>query len=160
MRLPATALLLASLVLLSGCGYKSNFTDQALEQRFRSNEADFNTLVKMFKEDSELSSVTFIAAFSSYDTRANIPQQRLDEYRGLLKKLSLKNIWRGEKSGNIHLTTWKESDFVMGGANEAYVYTEFPPAEITESLDELRKMTDAFAYKRISDNWYLQVDNW
>ncbi len=40
---------------------------------------------------------------------------------------------------------------------------ETPPADaqyLVESLDKLRTQTDAFAFKRIADRWYLHVDNW
>ena len=92
MRLQATACLLITLLLPVGCTYKSQFTDRALEQRFRSNEADFNRLVKMFKEDSKLSGVNYASAYLSYDVKADLPRQRLDEYRSLLTKLSLRNV--------------------------------------------------------------------
>ena len=163
MRLQTKACVLGILLLAVGCSYKSTFTDQVLEQRFRSNETDFTRLVRMFKENSELSSVTQEAAYLSYDVKANLPQQHLDDYRALLSKLNLRSISRGEKTGNIYFATWNKNDFIMGGSNEYYVYAEVAPAEaryLVDSLDELRKKTDAYAFKKIRDRWYLHVDNW
>jgi hypothetical protein len=117
----------------------------------------------MFKEDSELSSLKHDAAYLSYEVKANLPQQRLEDYRNLLTKLNLRSLSRGEKTGNIYFATWNKSDFLIGGSNEYYVYAESAPADamyLVDSLDELRNKTDAYAFKKVADQWYLHVDNW
>jgi hypothetical protein len=128
MRLQTTACVLVIMLLTGGCSYKSKFTDQGLDQRLRSNHVDFNRLVKMFKEDSELCGLNHEAAYRSYDIKANLPQPRLDDYRNLLTKLNLRSISRGEKTGNIYFATWNKSDFLIGRSNEYYVYAESAPA--------------------------------
>lgn len=163
MRLQTKACVVGTLLLAIGCAYKSSFSDQILEQRFRSNQTDFVRLLQMFKEDSSLSKVTREAAYLSYDLKANLPRQRLDDYCAMLSKLNLGSISRGEQTGNIYFAAWNKSDFIIGGTNEYYVYADSAPAEaryLVDSLNELRKKTDAYAFKKIADHWYLHVDNW
>jgi hypothetical protein len=154
---------LLGLLLAAGCSYKSTFTDRALEEKFRSQEAEFNRLVHMFKEDRQLSIVNSRDAFVAFNVKANLPPPRFENYRDLLKQLNLNSISRGEQSGNVYLARWNKNDFFIGGSNEYYVYAEFPPAEemyFVDSLDHLRRQTDAYAFKKIAAGWYMHVDNW
>lgn len=148
--------------MLSGCAYHSKFTDRELEERFRENEADFNRLVRMMKEDSELASVSHKTALLKTDVKASLSQQRFDEYRACLLKLQVTGVFRN-RAEQIYFAAWNKDDFMIGGSNEYFVYAEAAPADeryIVQSLDELRKQTDAYAFRKIADRWYLHVDNW
>src|SRR5687768_6948195 len=154
---------LALLLAVSGCAYHSNFTDRSLEERFRFHEAEFNRLVQMLKEDSEFSRVTYEGVYKTNDMKATVSANRLNDYRGLLSKLNLRSISKVVGTDQIYFAIWNKDDFFMGGSNEYFVYAESPPAEaryVVDSLDKLRTQTDAFAFKRIADRWYLSVDNW
>jgi hypothetical protein len=150
------------LLMLSSCAYHSRFTDRELEARFHANEADFNRLVQMMKQDSQLTRLSHHAAYLRTDVTASLPQQRFDDYRACLSKLKVARVFR-DPLGHIYFAVWNKDDFLMGGSNEYFVYAEDAPAEeqyIVRSLDELRKQTDASAFKKIADQWYLYVDNW
>jgi hypothetical protein len=143
-----------------GCG-NSYPSDSLLEERFHSHRADFDKLARLFREDASLSSVGSEGAWVSFDVKANIPQQRLNEYRALFDKLKLKHIGRGEKSGNFYILTWKNDGFIIGGASKLYIYAETPPSPLADSLDGLASSGhDAYAFKKIADNWYLHLDIW
>ena len=151
--------ILLSLILV-GCG-NSYPSDSLLEERFHSHRADFERLVTLFKEDRNLSTVGSEAAWVSFDVKANIQQQRLNAYRTLFNKLELKSIGRGEKSGNFYILTWKNDGFIIGGSSKLYIYAETPPSPLVDSLDGLaRSGHDAYAFKKIADNWYLHLDTW
>ena len=152
-----------ALLLGSGCAYHSSFTDRGLEQRFRSHEADFSRLVQMLKEDVDFSRVNKEGAYKTNDVKATASPNRLEEYRGLISKLDLRSISRVAGTDRIYFALWNKPDFIMGGTNEYFVYAETLPADaqyLVESLDTIRTKTDAFAFKKIGDRWYLHVDNW
>lgn len=163
MKLEKAGYALLLVLMLSACSYYSKFSDRELEERFRSNEAEFNRLVQMLKEDSQLSRVSHEAAYLSYDVKASLPQHRFDDYRTSLSKLKVTAVYSHNAVDQIYFAVWNKDDFLPGGTNEYFVYAETGPAEnqyIVESLDTLRRQTDAYAFKRIADRWYLHVDNW
>jgi len=163
MKMEKLSCALLILLCISGCSYHSRFSDQELEDRLRSNEAEFNRLVLMLKEDSQLAEVNPKAAYLNSDVEASLPEQRVAEYRALLSKLKVTTVFRREGTNNIYFAAWNKDDFLLGGSNEYFVYAEDVPAEkryMLESLNDLRRQTDAYAFKRIADRWYLHVDNW
>lgn len=132
-----------------------------MEAKFRSDEASFQKLVEMFKKDGHLSSLNNEAAYLSFDQKADLSKQRMDEYRDLLKKLGLWVVSRGEKTGNIYMKAWHRNAFLIGGSSKYYVYAENPPEALVDSLDKLKDSGhDGYAFKKISGNWYLHLDIW
>lgn len=151
------------LLILGGCQNPLNSypTDSLLEERFRSHQIDFNRLADMFKEDAHLSRISPTAAWVSYDVKASVPQQRFNEYRALFDKLKVKEIARGDPSGNFYILAWSKSDFIIGGSSKLYIYAETPPAPLVDSLDKLKNSGhDAYAFKKIADHWYMHLDIW
>jgi hypothetical protein len=154
-----------AILLVSGCAYHSNFSDRVLEDKFREHKAELDKLVQMLREDSDLSNITTDAAFSDFRVPATTAPERLAEYRSLMSKLQLRSISRSPGSGinRVFFCLWAREAFPSGGTNEYLVYAETPPAEsryFVDSLDKLRHQTDALAFKKIADKWYLHVDNW
>ena len=151
----------------SGCLWSNPPSDRAFEDRFRSREADFKRLVSMFKEDSKLGEVTPEGAYLPYPyghdkPKAELPPERMSEYRRLIKSNSLIAIKRGLKSG-IFLEAF-ESDLEKW---KGYVYDESPPAPLLNSLDDSKELFQSpiqtgsmtkSGYKKIADNWYLYLD--
>ena len=149
---------------LGGCGIFNNCpSDNALIERFRAHEADFRRLAQMFKEDVKLSEVDHKSAWVDYDTKTNLPQPRLDEYRRLMQKLGVQHIARGESSGRFYLLVWRESGVFIGGSSKFYIYADWlpPPSPLTDSLDALeRSGHDAYAFRKFEESWYLHLDIW
>jgi hypothetical protein len=158
--------LLAIVILsVSGCAVHSNFTDRALEDKFRAHKEEFDKLVQMLREDSTLSDIRTAAAFADFGIPATTAPERLAEYRSLMSKLQLRSISRSPGSGinRVFFCLWSRDAFPTGGTNEYLIYAETPPAEsryFVDSLDKLRHQTDALAFKKVADRWYLAVDNW
>ena len=159
--LSLVAICVLAVVLFTGCGYHSGYTDEKLEKRFRADETKFNQLVQMMKHDVvPLSIVTREGAFDDIGKIAKISPERLADYQCLLSELQLNSVGRST-TGWIYFATWNRSDFPVGGTNEYFLYAETPPTDrIVPSLDKLRTETDAYAFKKIADRWYLLVDNW
>ena len=160
----AFAALLPCIFLLGGCSSTSGYPpDHLLEARFRNHEAEFSRLLNIFKVDSHLFLVDSEAAYSARNTRAVITEERLEEYQRLLSKLELDYIARTnnhEGHEEISLRAWTRPHLLLGAKSKFYIYREIPPSPLVESLDGLVGGTDAYAYKRIAENWYLFLDVW
>ena len=159
------AFLAIAILSVSGCAVHSNFTDRGLEHRLEEHKDEFNKLLQMLHEDSGLSVITDRAAFADHGLPAMTSPERLAEYRSLMSKLQVKSISREAGGGinRVFFCLWAHDDFPYGGVNESLVYAETPPADsryFVDSLDKLRHQTDAFAFKKVADKWYLHVDNW
>jgi hypothetical protein len=158
--------MLLLLFALTACRIFDSYpSDNSLIEKFRSNEADFRRLAKMFKEDVKLSGVDHKSAWVdyNYNFKADIPQQRLDEYRSLLKRLGVQHIVRGDKSGHFYLLVWRENGLFIGGSSKFYIYADWlpPPSPLTDSLDALKQSGhDAYAFKQFEEHWYLHLDIW
>lgn len=161
---------LSTLLLLLLCAasyfWSGPPSDRVLEERFRSRGADFNRLVSMFKEDSQLGEVTLEAAYLPYHPgsekhKANLSPQRMIAYRSLIKSNGLTAIKRGTR-GEIFLAAF-EVDMERW---KGYVYAELPPSPLVSSLDDTKEIFEkpqaqsmtTSGYKRIADNWYLYLD--
>ena len=152
--------LLVGCILACGCSNVGYPSDRTLDEKFRSCEADFVKLVSLFKEDAKLHKLDYESTRSFGDLKTIIPEQRMEEYRGLLTKLGVKSLTRDERTGDIYLLVWSRPHMVIGSKSKFYVYAEKPPEPLVDSLDGLANGTDALAYKRITHHWYLSLDIW
>jgi len=149
-------------LLTAGCGFDNSMpSDKAMEENFRSREADFKKLVTMLKEDSNLAEVNFGGAYlRSHDRpKAEIPAQRINEYRRLLRQIGVDSVTNFDgKNSFVFLfwSGWREN--VPHKTYKQYYYDEKPPSPLVDSLnqpEELPGERKFEAYKRIADNWYL-----
>lgn len=148
------------LVAMSACGgaYPS---DHKMVEKLRSDNSDFSHLVEIFQQDSHLLSVDREFAYISYDIKANLSNERMEEYRHLFEKLDLITIRRYRNAEGIYLKAWHQDGFIIGGSYKHFVYAKTSPSPVVDSLDTLNHSGhDAYAYKRVSDNWYLNLDKW
>ena len=80
-------MILAFTCFCVGCvGHPS---DQTLEDRFRSNEARFEELLKMLNEDSDVARISNEFAFLNSGADPRLSKERLEKYRELFKVLGL-----------------------------------------------------------------------
>jgi len=154
------AILLVGCILVCGCSDVGYPPDRVMDEKFRSCEADFIRLVSLFKEDANLARLDYESTRSFGELKTIVPERRMEEYRGLLRKLGVESLSRDERTGDIYLMAWSRTHMVIGSKSKSYVYAEKPPGPLVGSLDELVKGTDAMAYKRITHNWYLHLDVW
>lgn len=148
--------------MTTACSSGAYLSDHEMEENLNSHRAEFNCLIEMFKQDSHLLSVDREFAYVSYDTKITLPSQRMDRYRKLFSKLGLIEARRIIGAKDISLKAWHKTGFMMGSTSKYYVYSETTPSLLIDSLDNLNQSGghDVFAYKRVTDNWYLNLDNW
>jgi hypothetical protein len=151
-------------VFVGGCRTSEPYpTDEFLERQFFSNKADFEKLVQMFSEDSNLFKVDAEKGTIEWaDNKGEPPKYRLIEYKKLLSKLNLKLILRYTNNKEIYLLTWHESNSFVGGKSKYFVFSENDGfANPKPSLDEIYKSgKDANDQRKIEGNWYLYLDVW
>lgn len=148
----------------TGCFFSSPPSDKSMEEKFRSNEAAFNRLVVMMREDMNLETVDLDSAYlpskeiGDARPKANIPAKRMDEYRRLLKQIGVQQI-RGGSS--VIFPVWESGTIdPMNSGLKSYLYTEMLPSPLLDSLDDTSKLPsqtgEDLGYKKIAENWYLE----
>jgi len=99
---------LAVVVLMSACSStRPHPSDVVLEERLRSHQADFDNLVRMFEEDSDVVKITHKSVFFDKSPIRNLPKGRLDEYRNLFKTLQLEGGIKRERSHILLIASTK-----------------------------------------------------
>ncbi len=148
-----------------GCFFSSPPSDISMEEKFRSNEAAFNRLVGMMREDSNLVAVDLKAAYLLSNEigddrpRSDITAKRIDEYHRLLKQIGVNEI--GNFGGSTTFKVWETFDW-MSSEHKNYLYIETLPSPLLDSLNDKSKLryemkkSAELGYKKIADNWYLE----
>jgi hypothetical protein len=91
----------------SSCGNLSRApSDKSMEERFRANEADFNKLIAMLKEDKlfELTpEAAYLAPINNNESpvKTELPAERMEEYRRLLRQTGANRVIGKEKVFNL-----------------------------------------------------------
>lgn len=150
-----------ALMFVEGCGLFSHPSDQSLEQRLKSHEAEFNQLVVMLFEDSDIVRLSNENVFLSEGNR-HISNERLREYRRLFKELDLeKGIYR-DGVNTVRLIASSKGLF-LAYSEKSYVYSKSELTPVVDSLDEVisRDRGDqSTVYRKLKDNWYLYYASW
>ncbi len=159
--------LLAVIFVLAamGCFFSRPPSDKSMEEKFRSNEAAFKRLVLMMREDMNLAAVDIDAAYlpskeiADARPKAELPAKRIEEYRRLLKQISVNEIRNAGES--VIFPAWQSREIdPMNSGHKNYLYTETLPSPLLDSLDDTSKLPyqpgmDS-GYKKIAENWYLE----
>lgn len=154
--------LLTIIVLVVGCSVNPHPTDQMLEQRLNSNQADFDKLVGMFNEDRDIVRLDYNYVFLSEDSNRNIPKERLDAYRHLFKKLELEGGFHRDGNNVIRLIASTGGMFTAN-SEKSYVYSRNELSPLVDSLDRVIKNDrgdQSPIYKKLHSNWYLYYESW
>ena len=156
-----TFLLLAALTLVASCGLGAHPSDQALEQRLRSDEADFNRLVAMLKEDSDIVRLGEDFVFLSEDSNRLIPKERLDEYRRLFRKLGLEAGFH--RSGSKLRLIASSKGMIIPNSEKSYVFSADELSPLVDSLERVirdNRGDQPPVFKRLYGNWYIYYESW
>ena len=138
-------------------------SDKSMIEHFRAKEADFNKLLTMAREDKEIEKFTPEAVYKNTNDgkkdllKTDIPSERIDEYHRLFQQTGVKGITK-QADGGYSFDYWDGRPGLdpIDSAFKYYLYAETPPAPLLDSLEDSSKLPkDDFAYKQISDNWYL-----
>lgn len=145
----------------AGLDERDHPSDQELEATFLKNEADFELLVRMAKEDSSV--VRIAPDFTWLKTNAAWPRplselgftsERWQEYRRLFSRLDLPaGILNYQPDSIMFLASTR--GLLTGGSSKGYVYSLKDPAPIVESLEHVSFKDSRIAYKRVKGHWYL-----
>lgn len=138
-------------------------SDQTLEDRFRSNEANFEELLKMLNEDSDVARISQEFAFLSSGADPGLSKERLEKYRELFNLLGLQGgVHRQDKSTVRFIASTNQSAF-SGNSEKLYLHSQSAPSPLVDSLDEVIKSSagkEARGFKKLSGNWYLAYESW
>lgn len=164
-----TALISATIFVcaLSGCSGEAAGThpsDEKLAGIFWTNESDFAHLVAMSNTDSNVVRIAPEFTWLAQNVKWPRPIEELgfttdrwDQYRGLFKKLSLKEgLTRYPESGTILLIASSEG-LVTGGSSKGYAYSTKRLPVVDASLDTYTPSPSSpgRVYKQLSGPWYL-----
>jgi hypothetical protein len=142
-------------------------SDAELIKNFQDNEADFERVNQMTKEDSKFVRIANdfnwtkdSAAYPRPKSEKDLSEERWNEYRKLFKKLKLDNGINIQPN-SIWFTS-ASSGMVTGGSEKGYIYLMKEPSPIVDSLDnpnfnlpELQGRKAKILYRKLKNNWYL-----
>ncbi|HYP51790.1 MAG TPA: hypothetical protein VEQ34_12685, partial [Pyrinomonadaceae bacterium] len=130
-----------------------HYSDGKMEAHFLSNEADFNRLVEMFKEDAEVDMIIGDEAYALKETGKTVSRERLEQYKTLFDKTKVNHGIRRNQYTDpqeiILVSTYYSSETDGNGqyqmSSKGFIYSPTEPAETDGSSK----------YKKIKENWYL-----
>ena len=136
--------------------------DEVLQDNFHANRKEFDELIKCFREDSNILYINLQNEVVDFDrNKISIAAPRLDEYKRLFSKLNIQQINRNQFDQNIFLRVWAIPNYLFRGKSKYYVFTETPPKNLENSLDDIYESgSDSNDFKKIEGNWYLYLDVW
>jgi hypothetical protein len=140
-------------------------SDEDLQQRFRTHQADFDKLIQMSDADGH---VTVIRSnITRLDTDWSWPRQnvgfsddRWNEYRRMFRQLKIDGLTRAESPARVAVVVYA-SDGVLVGSEKGLVYSVEPLTPISSSLDQfprdpyVKNRGYALVYKPLGGNWYI-----
>jgi len=145
--------------------------DSVLEENFQRHEADFNRLLKMAENDSNVMRIapdfTWLVDDASWPRpkeRLGFTEQRWSEYRQLFARLKLeKGLLRYQDVGITYFFS-SSKGLVTGGSGKGYAYSTKELSPLSNSLDSVpaKLVLDSpnhTVYKKIQANWYLFYDS-
>lgn len=136
-------------------------SDEKLESLLKENEQDFERLITMSEENSDVVRIAYDFKWLS-DNPSPAPDEgisleRWDEYRRLFDKLHLKGgLVRPLDKETIRLIS-DSYGLVTGGSSKGYAYSEIELEPTYKSLDvrEPGAVGRSMIYKKLRGNWYL-----
>lgn len=145
-----------------GCSTVAHPPDRAMEERLRERQSDFDKLIGMLKEDSDVVRLGYDFVFFNNGTSRDIPTERMGEYRRLFDQLDLRNGVHRDRDNVIRLIA-SSRDGILIKSEKSYVYSTVDLSPRVDSLDNVIK-TDrgdrAPVFKKVADNWYLYYESW
>ncbi len=164
-------LLVIAALLLGACAKN---TDDPLIEAFESKRATLDELVLMFKEDPGLARVGMNYSLPEDPADVEVSFDRLKEYRELCKKIDAKGCIEGYDSAYELLTAEEAVDFSdektviwihldehdasFHGKTMGYLYSEEPPFQVVDDLDDIRPTKSSTWLRQIDGPWYLYME--
>ncbi|HKW99928.1 MAG TPA: hypothetical protein VJN43_19465 [Bryobacteraceae bacterium] len=144
----ATLILAEFAFLTLSCGPPS---DDAMERAFRENGKDLEQLRKLITEDSSVGILIGVSATRTEPeteeaVRRGLAIARLDQYRGLLRKLHLRDVGSNGKYVAFRA-------YLSGFEDVGYLYTENVPQGVVQRPHSLDEPT--YSTRILRDHSYL-----
>lgn len=155
--------------------YKPLASDKKLTENFFKHRANFEEIVRMMNEDSNVTSIykdfVLLDGYNNWtnDNQKGFSTKRWNEYKELFNQLGSPCIHSISKDGEMltissastdisdnHPLLMSELESVV--ISKGYVYSLKEPAPLVESLDEMGFDTNKTYYKNIGEHWYLYFD--
>jgi hypothetical protein len=174
LKIMAVGLALSVVAVLALAAANRTFPpDEALRARFIDHRADFEKLVAMANEDSQLDRIapdfTWLEDDVSWPRKdVGISEQRWNDYRQLFQKVGASDgILEGVNHAQI-IFPIKSVGLVPSGSEKGLVYSQTPLSPVLKSLD--KSPPDKFydgpdrshvlVYRPIEDHWYIYYEEW
>jgi hypothetical protein len=138
-------------------------SDQTLEDRFRSNQAQFEELLKMLDEDSDVARIGQGFAFLTSGADPGLSKERLEKYREFFKVLRLEGRVHRQDQSTVRFIASTNQNVFLGNSEKLYLHSEVAPSPLVDSLDEVIKTSggkEARGFKKLSGSWYLAYESW
>ena len=150
--------------------YKPLISDKELRENFYRHQSNFEKIVSMVSEDSEVMSVdetyVLLNGYKSWqgDTDEVFSTKRWNEYKVLFNQLGSPYVHSISKkdnvidisSGSIAVSDIDEYESIV--ISKGYACSLNEPSTQVESLDELGFEGNGIYYKKIGGHWYLYFD--
>lgn len=165
MILPRPSLTFAFLLfvlLVPGCNLSPHPSDRVLEEALKSNQTDFDTLVRMLTEDKDIVRIDEKFVFLTDGSNRNVPKERLEVYRNLFAKLRLEKGFHRDKENALRFIASSRGTPIPS-SEKSYVYCSNPRSPVVDSLDYViqRDRGDQQpVYKKVHGGWYLYYESW
>jgi hypothetical protein len=140
--------------------WRKHPTDQALALHFKSHQTEFEKLRHMLLADKRLEYVDYNSTRPENPQSIGVTQDRLREYRALLKRLELSHgIQKYERPDEIGFTASFLDYFVTSSA-KGYIYSTQQPSSLKQNLDTYQSGDESpfTVYKHLEGHWYLYLD--
>ena len=158
----ALSLLLFLFIVVGGaCSLSPHPTDSELEQTLKSNQSDFDTLIRMLGEDEDIVRLDDKFVFLKEGSTREVPQQRLEAYRSLFAKLKLKRGFQRDKDNELRFIA--SSGGISSTSEKSYIYSPTPLTPLVDSLDQVIENDRGDhnpVYKKLNGDWYLYYASW
>ena len=148
-------------------------SDEALRSRFIAHRTDFEKLVVMANEDSQLTRIapnfTWLKNDVSWPRKnVGISQQRWNEYRQIFRRVGASDGIEKGKNPNRVIFPIVYGGLVPSGFTKGLIYSQSPLSPILSSLDKRppdkywtgSDHSHVLVYKPIEDHWYIYYEQW
>ncbi|HKU77566.1 MAG TPA: hypothetical protein VJR02_26865 [Pyrinomonadaceae bacterium] len=157
----AFSLLFFFIVVGGACNLSPHPTDSRLEQTLKSNQSDFDQLIRMLSEDVDIIRLDEKFVFLKEGSTHNVPDQRLEVYRKLFVKLKLERGFQRDKDNALRFIA--SSGGVFSTSEKSYIYSPTPLNPLVDSLDQVVESDrgdHSPVYKKLYGGWYLYYASW
>lgn|ERR1700741_214689 len=154
-------LLLALSVVMGACHLSAHPTDSELEQTLKSNQSEFDSLIRMLSEDDDIVRLDDKFVFLKEGSTRSVPQQRLEAYRNLFTKLKLERGFQRDKDNALRFIA--SSGGIFSTSEKSYIYSPAPLTPVVNSLDQVIENDHGDhspVYRKLYGGWYLYYASW